>query len=107
MLLQFFRLEESAMAIGLRIKFEGGTQDQYEAVNAQLDVEANPPEGLIFHAAGPIDDGWGILDFWESREHFDRFFESRIGPAMQELGDRAPQGPPEIKEFPVHNIIKP
>jgi hypothetical protein len=107
MLLQFFRSEEGAMAIGLRVKFEGGTQDQYEAVNAQMDVEANPPEGLIFHAAGPIDDGWGILDFWESREHFDRFFESRIGPAIQELGDRAPQGPPEIKEFPVHNMIKP
>jgi hypothetical protein len=107
MLLRFFRSKESAMAIGLRVKFEGGTQEQYEAVNVQMDVEANPPEGLIFHAAGPIDDGWGILDFWESREHFDRFFGSRIGPAIQELGDRAPQGPPEIKEFPVHNFIKP
>lgn len=95
------------MAIGLRIKFPGGTQDQYEAINTQMDVEANLPEGLIFHAAGPLEDGWGVLDFWESREHFDRFFEGRVGPAMQELGDRAPQSPPEIKEFPVHNIIEP
>jgi hypothetical protein len=95
------------MAIGLRIKFEGGTKDQYDAVNAQMGVEGNPPEGLIFHAAGPVDNGsWGALDFWESREHFDRFLEGRLGPAIQELGDRAPQGPPDIKEFPVHNIIK-
>jgi len=95
------------MAIGLRVKFAGGTQEQYEAMNAQMNVEGDLPEGLIFHAAGPIEDGWGVIDFWESREHFDRFFQNRIGPAIQELGDRAPQGPPDIKEFPVHNIIKP
>jgi hypothetical protein len=94
------------VAIGLRVKFEGGTQEQYEAVNAQAGVEENLPEGLILHAAGPIEDGWGVIDFWESRGHFDRFFESRIVPAIQELGDRAPQAPPDIKEFPVHNIIK-
>jgi hypothetical protein len=95
------------MAIGLRVKFEGGTQEQYDAVNAQMNVEEDLPEGLIFHAAGPIEGGWGVLDFWESREHFDRFFADRIGPAIEELGDRAPQSPPEIKEFPVHNLIEP
>lgn len=94
------------MAIGLRIKFADGTQDQYEAVNNQMGVEENRPEGMIFHAAGPIENGWGVIDFWESREHFDRFLESRLGPAIQELGDRAPQGPPDIKEFPVHNYIE-
>lgn len=93
------------MAIGLRIKFEGATAEQYEAVNAQMGVEENRPDGLIFHAAGPIESGWGVIDFWESREQFDSFLESRIGPAIQELGDRAPQAPPDIKEFPVHNII--
>lgn len=99
--------KEEPMAVGLRVKFSGGTQEQYEAVNTQMNVEGDPPDGLVFHAAGPIDDGWGVIDFWESREHFDRFLESRIGPAIQELGDRAPQSPPEIKEFPVHNTIKP
>jgi heme-degrading monooxygenase HmoA len=94
------------MAVGLRIKFAEGTQEEYEAVNAQMGVEENLPDGLIFHSAGPIEGGWGVIDFWESREHFDRFQESRLGPAIQELGDRAPQGPPDIKEFPVHNLIK-
>jgi hypothetical protein len=103
----FVYTREDEMAVGLRVKFEGGTQEQYEAVNAHVNVEENLPVGLIFHAAGPIDDGWGVLDFWESREYFDRFFADRIVPAIEELGDRAPQGPPEIKEFPVHNLIKP
>jgi len=95
------------MAIGLRLKFEGGTQEQYEAVHSRVDVDANPPEGLIFHAAGPVDGGWRVADVWESREHFDRFRAERLGPAIQELGDRAPQSPPEITEFPVANYTKP
>jgi len=95
------------MAIGLRLKFSGGTQEQYEAVNARMNIEAEPPEGLICHAAGPIDEGWGVIDFWESREKFDSFLGGRLGQAIQEMGDQALPGPPEIKEFPVHNIVKP
>jgi hypothetical protein len=95
------------MAIGLRLKFEGGTQEQYEAVNAKMGVADNPPDGLVFHAAGPIEDGWGIIDFWESREMFDSFLGGRLGQAIQELGDDALPGPPDVKEFPVHNIIQP
>lgn len=94
------------MAIGLRLKFNGGTQEQYEAVNAQMNVEAEPPEGLIVHSAGPIEGGWGIIDFWESRAQFDSFLAGRLGEATQALGDNALPGPPAIKEFPVHNILK-
>jgi hypothetical protein len=94
------------MAVGLRVKFADGTQEQYEAVNTEANVEADRPDGLIFHAAGPIEDGWGVIDFWESREQFDSFLANRIQPAIQALGDRAPQSPPDIKEFPVSNIIK-
>jgi hypothetical protein len=94
------------MATGLWIKFAGGTQEQYEAVNAQMRVEEEPPEGLIFHAGGPMGEDWNVIDFWESRGHFDRFLEGRLGPAIQELGERA-LGAPDIKEFPVQNFIKP
>jgi hypothetical protein len=94
------------MAVGLRIKFAGGTEDQYRAVHSTMNVEEDPPEGMIFHSAGPIDDGWGVIDFWESREDFDRFMESRLGPAVGELGDRAFAGQPDIKQFPVANITR-
>lgn len=95
------------MAVGLRMKFEGGTAEQYEAVHGQIEADENPPDGLVFHCAGPIEDGWGIIDVWESRDHFDRFQSERLGPAIQELGDRAPQAPPDVKEFPVHHFLKP
>ena len=95
------------MAIGLSIRFADGTAEQYDAIQAETRVDSDPPEGLIFHAAGPIKDGWGILDFWESRAQFDSFMESRIGPAIASLGDAAMPSPPEIKEFRVHNITQP
>jgi hypothetical protein len=95
------------MAIGLRLKFDGGTQDQYDALHSHMSIDDAPPEGLIFHSAGPIEGGWGVIDFWESRDYFDRFQGSRLGPALQEIGDRGFQGPADIKEFPVHHLTKP
>ena len=95
------------MAIGLRIKFDGGTQEQYDAVHSQMGVDENPPAGMIFHSAGPIEGGWGVIDFWESRADFDAFVGSRLQPAIQELGDRTMQSAPDIKEFPVHHVTKP
>jgi hypothetical protein len=95
------------MAVGIRQKFAGGTQEQYDTVHSHLNVDGDPPEGLIFHSAGPIDEGWGVLDFWESRDAFDRFVDGRLGPAMRELGDRGMPGAPDVHEFPVHNFTKP
>jgi hypothetical protein len=99
--------KEETMAIGLRIKFTGGTQEQYDALHAEMDVDANPPDGLLFHMGGPIEDGWGIIDAWESRAHFDSFQADRIMPAMEKLADQGMPGPPDIKEFPVHHYTKP
>lgn len=95
------------MPVGIRLKFNGGTQEQYDTVHSHMHVDENPPAGLIFHSAGPIDGGWGVLDFWESRDAFDRFASERLSPGSQELGDRGMPGPPDIHEFPVHNITKP
>jgi hypothetical protein len=93
------------MAVGLWISFADGTREQYDAVNAEMGVEENPPEGLVFHAAGSMEGGWSVIDFWESRELFDRFQQERLGPAIAALGDKAPPNPPSIKEFEVYNTI--
>jgi hypothetical protein len=95
------------MTVGLRLKFPGATQQQYDATHGHMGIEDDPPEGLVFHSAGPIEEGWGVIDFWESRGAFDRFIEGRLQPALQELGDQAMQAPPDIKEFPVHNFTRP
>jgi hypothetical protein len=87
------------MAVGIRLKLTGVTAEQMDKLNAAIDPDGNPPDGIIFHASGPVDGGWGVIDFWKSREQFDRFAAERIGPAMAAIGAT---GEPDIHEFPVH-----
>jgi len=93
------------MAVGIRIKLAGVTQDEFDAMNNHIDPVGNPPAGILFHASGPIEGGWGVIDFWESRAAFDAF-ESRIGEAVAAVGAEL-QEPPDVKEFPVHEFFKP
>jgi hypothetical protein len=93
------------MAVGIRIKLPGINQEQFDKVNAHVNP-ADTPDGLIFHSSGPIDEGWGVIDFWESRGQFDAFFGSRVKAAVDATGVEM-TGAPDVKEFPVHEIIKP
>jgi hypothetical protein len=92
------------MTVGIRIKLPGVTQEQFDQAHDHINPDRSAIKGLVFHASGPIDGGWGIIDFWESRADFDAF-SARIGEGMGAAGVE-PQGPPDIKEFPVHELIK-
>ena len=61
------------MAVGLRIKLPGVKAEEFDRVDAAIDVRGNHPDGLIFSASGPVEDGWRVIDVWESRAHFDAF----------------------------------
>ena len=89
------------MAVGIRIKLAGITEEQLDAVNKHVDPAADPPKGLLFHASGPTEEGWGVINFWESRQDFDAF-EPRIGAAVAAAGAQL-QGRPDIKQFSVHD----
>jgi len=91
------------MAIGIRIKLPGITREQFDLAHDHANPDRTPPKGLLFHASGPIDGGCGIIDFWESRDDFDAFSPRIVaGMAAAEI---EPQGPPDIREFPVHEMI--
>jgi hypothetical protein len=91
------------MTIGIRIKLAGVTQEAFDKVNGHIDPASNPPSGLLFHSSGPIEGGWGVIDFWESRADFDAF-AGRIPAAMAAAGVEM-QGAPDIKEFEVHETF--
>jgi hypothetical protein len=94
--------KEETMAVGIRVKFDGVDADQFDKLEAAHNARNDVPAGLIFHASGPIEGGWGVLDFWESREQFDSFVGDRVGPAAAEVGITAVQ---DIHEFPVHEHL--
>ena len=89
------------MSVFLVIRIPGGTQEQYDQVEAGLG-EPRLGTGQTYHVAGPTDDGWCVVDVWESREHFDRFVAERLGTQLQAAG----LGAPEITEIPVHKEVR-
>lgn len=71
----------------------------YEMLRKEVDWEHRQPDGMIFHAAGfDTTGGIRVADVWTSQEAMDRFFETRLLPAMRKLKVPAPQK--EI--YPLH-----
>ena len=91
------------MAILMLMELEGGTREQYNAVDELLGgvTVENAPEGLISHSAAITEDGLVVADVWESPEALEAFFEAQLGPAFQQ----AEIPPTEPRILPVHNHI--
>jgi len=69
------------------------TQEQYEQVIGRLtngkkrmeSLSDWPADGILAHAAGQGQDGFRVVDVWESEDAFGRFGETLV-PILQELG---------------------
>ena len=87
------------MAILMKIEVTASTA-QYDELNRSIGVDSgNLPEGLISHAVAPDGDKLVIVDIWESEDALNRFFETKAGPAMGQMGIEAS----EPKILPVYN----
>ncbi len=91
------------MPVGVVVEIPGGTQEQYESVFNQVHPDGKMPGGHLVHVAGPMEDGWMVMDVWESEEAFNDFFNSE---PMQQAIETAGLEVPEPEIFPVHNLIQ-
>jgi len=48
------------------------------------------------------DDGFRVIDVWESREAFDRFAQEEIGPRTREAGIT---DEPDMRFYEAHNYL--
>ena len=93
------------MAVAIQIDFAGATLAQYDEINKLLRASeggAHPGSGAIFHFATATDDGFRVVDVWNSREEFEAFIENTIGPLAAQVGI---PGPPSMQFFEVHNYF--
>jgi hypothetical protein len=90
----------SARHLGARaciFEIAGAGQEQYEAVMQALGHDP----ARLFHCAGPTEDGWMVVDVWESQEAADAFLTERLLPVVRKVGFFA-----SIQQsFPVHTIV--
>jgi hypothetical protein len=95
------------VAVAVVAVFEGVTREQYDQAvrrltggKERLESPADwPVDGLLSHAAGEGENGFRVVDVWESEQAFARFGETLI-PILQELGV---QGQPEV--YPAHTFV--
>ncbi len=89
------------MAIG--VIFEGQiTQAQYDQVGNEVAPGNSPPSGMLYRAGGPSENGWCVIEVWESKEAAQQFFDAKLGQALQKA-----QILVQPKFFEVVNIMKP
>ncbi len=90
------------MAVCLMIQFATMDRTKYDEVMKALDWgNSGPPQGLISHMAGPMKQGWGVVDVWESQADFDRFLQAGLKQAFEQIGARIPAL--QITAFELHN----
>jgi hypothetical protein len=83
----------------MQMRWAGVTREQYEEARSRVDWEGDPADGGLFHVAGFDGDDLRVTDVWESPEHFQRFAEQRLMPAVKEIGI---EGEPEVTFYPAH-----
>jgi hypothetical protein len=93
--------EEKTMAVAMLLEWPGQTQEQYEQLMKLVALDAHPPEGGLFHVAGPMPGGWRVVDIWESEEAFERFAGERLKPAVEQVGI---PGMPEPEFYPIEGV---
>ena len=80
------------MTVGFILQFEGIDESHYQAVNEKLGLDPHTgagdwPPGLLGHTAGhAANGGLVVAELWESADAQGRFMESRLGPALAEVG---------------------
>ena len=89
------------MAVAMLLEWPGETQEQYERLMDLVGLEADPPDGGIFHVGGPMEGGWRVLDIWESEEAFERFANERLKRAVEQVGI---PDMPEPEFFPIQGL---
>ena len=84
----------------------GVPRQMLEELAKTMDVQANPPHGLIIHVAAEVPTGVRIVDIWDSQADFDRFRSERLDPSVARLMAAQGQAPQEMPPFNSADIFE-
>ena len=90
------------MSIGLIFDIPGVTQAQYDQVRTEVAPANHPPTGLLYHAGGPSENGWCVVEVWESQDAVNTFFKDKLQQALKKAGING-----QPRRFEVVNTMQP
>ncbi len=96
------RKKVATVAIAMIFDGPGVTQAQYEQVLNEVAPGNQPPPGMLYHVACQTQNGWRVVEVWESQDAATRFFQDKLGQALQRASISVQ---PEVLQ--VHNTMQP
>jgi len=92
------------VAVAVQLDFQDATLEQYDQINERIGLlpggPASPQE--LFHWVTKTENGFRVVDVWESREAFETFEREKLRPMYNEVG--IPRSP-ETQFFEAHNYL--
>jgi hypothetical protein len=84
------------------------TTVNYDSIKEKLNVEGDPPDGLIIHTAGFTPEGvFRIFDVWESEAQHTNFRDTRLMPIVQERMQTGSAGDmPSESTYDLHDVVR-
>jgi hypothetical protein len=90
------------MATVITQQWKAITPAQYDQIHAIVRWDVDVPAGMTFHVASFEGDTLRMLDIWDSEEQFMTFAQTRIMPAVAQLGL---DGLPEMIVTATHDLF--
>ena len=87
------------MPILMISEVSGQTAEGYDHLFAVVGEALATAPGFVVHSSHPTEDGWRIVEIWDSRDDAGRFFAEHIAP-------RLPDGiRPKLTFEPLHDVL--
>jgi hypothetical protein len=90
------------MAVAVSVRFPSLTPEKYDELISGLDLDANPPAGLILHVAAEGEGEMVASELWRTEQTFRAFYDYRLRPALLM---HAVEGQPSMEIRELHNIF--
>ena len=91
------------MAMAQLLEFHGATEEQWHNLHLEVAPDGKLAPGALFHIGGPIENGWRVVNVWETEDDARNFFRDRLSPLLERTGLPAPDSQ---TWWPVDNLMK-
>ena len=92
------------MATVMMMHWPEVTPEKYEQVRRDVNWEGSAPQGAKFHVAWFGNDGFHVLDLWDSADDFNRFVEQRLRAGVEKANITSQ---PQVQFAEAHAIFAP
>jgi quinol monooxygenase YgiN len=89
------------MSVLITAEVRGQTAQGYDDMLAVLAIHLKQAPGLVLHSTHATEDGWRVIEVWESKAQSDSFFATFVAPNLP------PGIRPKRAVQPLHNVVVP